>query len=475
MIPIVPQLPTQFAPQPFFVAFITDATDHPNYQFAEAWLEPGDTGLTVKAGGRFGAADNPGVSVTGAAFSEDDTVLVRPADGAGGIGWELYPQTGGGGSPAWGLSFGMADPSPPWQWFVEGKDLSHTAWTLVARSTAAPTAGTYFATYTLSTCVQGDAGVFIASALSVYTAEGVGILGQPGVVSSNCLQGPVTFSAGTLVAADSVSSSYIWADVPEGATFRLYAKVIRPPGRTHTSAKAYQGTGDLGISDGHLVADLTMYTGVVFHKLGADPGGSAPVPPAPVEAGSIIGVATLDGSPLSGRTVTLSGATGGTTTTAADGHFSFDPVNAGANTATLSLSGGETCEYQRDGDVTFNPGNAAPLTVFPATTHSVKFQVTSGDVELSGTVGTGVDAPLAGRVVTLSGANTGSATTDGSGNYSFTGLTAGSTTMTLTLSGLETATNNFDGGGWGGSNARTETLSGSHDLDFRVTDGAIPP
>ena len=87
----------QFAPQPLFLGKITGGV-FPDYTFSEVWMPTGSTTLSVKAGGRYGDSNSPGVSVTGATFAADDIVLVRPADGSGGRRWEVFPAAGGGGS-----------------------------------------------------------------------------------------------------------------------------------------------------------------------------------------------------------------------------------------------------------------------------------------------------------------------------------------------------------------------------------------
>lgn len=95
-----------------------------------------------------------------------------------------------------------------------------------------------------------------------------------------------------------------------------------------------------------------------------------------------------------------------------------------------------------------------------------------GEFSISGTVTSSIAVPLSGRVVTLTGANTGAATTDGSGNYTFAGLVGGSTTATVSLTGSDTAQNNLDGGGLTAGAGRTFTVSATHDLDYVITLGA---
>ena len=132
---------------------------------------------------------------------------------------------------------------------------------------------------------------------------------------------------------------------------------------------------------------------------------------------------TVSGAVASGVTITLSGAGTGTTTTAANGTYSFSGLAAGNYTLTPSLNG-----------YTFSPTS---LTVALGTANVTGENFTSSAVvvptySIAGTVS---GAWVSGVTVTLSGAGSAATSTDASGNYSFTGLAAGSYTVTPTLSG----------------------------------------
>jgi hypothetical protein len=93
--------PTTPAPMGWFLCVITDKDGTGGsalYSFEEVWQVDG--ALEVKGGGRYGDKDvNPGRCLTGADLAVDDYALVRPADGEGGLAWELLPAdlSGGGG------------------------------------------------------------------------------------------------------------------------------------------------------------------------------------------------------------------------------------------------------------------------------------------------------------------------------------------------------------------------------------------
>jgi len=138
---------------------------------------------------------------------------------------------------------------------------------------------------------------------------------------------------------------------------------------------------------------------------------------------TISGEVALSGSGLSGVTVTLGGAQSNSATTNSSGNYSFTVPAAGNYTVTPSLSG-----------YTFNPaslsfnnlrGNqTANFTASPV----VSTYTVSGQVTFSG-------SGLGGVTVMLSGSQSGSAATNGSGNYSFTVPSGGNYTVIPSLAG----------------------------------------
>jgi trimeric autotransporter adhesin len=135
---------------------------------------------------------------------------------------------------------------------------------------------------------------------------------------------------------------------------------------------------------------------------------------------SVFGRVTSDGSGLSGVTINLTGAATKSTTTDSNGNYSFTGLPNGVYTVTPSKTGYNMAPQSRSFNI-----NGADVTGqnFAAITYSISGTVTSG--------GFG----LLGAAVDLTGAATKSTTTDGNGNYSFTGLSNGAYTVTPTKAG----------------------------------------
>ncbi len=169
-------------------------------------------------------------------------------------------------------------------------------------------------------------------------------------------------------------------------------------------------------------------------------GGSTPTTHA------ISGTVTLSGSPLSGVTVTLSGAGSGTATTSSTGTYSFASLVDGAYTVTPSRGGSTFVPTSRS--VTL-AGADSPANNFAATATPISHAI-SGAVTVGG-------SPLSGVTMTLSGAGSGTTTTSSTGTYSFASLADGAYTVTpsrggytfaptnrsVTLVGADSAGNNF--------------------------------
>lgn len=135
--------------------------------------------------------------------------------------------------------------------------------------------------------------------------------------------------------------------------------------------------------------------------------------------GTVTGTVTLDGSPAeAGVTVALDGRTA---MTDANGMFSFSMVEQGSYEVTASFSGAE-CPPQT---TTVSPNMTSTVTI-PCTTTP-----TTGTV--TGTV-TSDGSPISGATVALDGRTT---TTDGSGMFTFTDVTPGTYSVTVTLTGFQ--------------------------------------
>jgi hypothetical protein len=138
---------------------------------------------------------------------------------------------------------------------------------------------------------------------------------------------------------------------------------------------------------------------------------------------SISGTVTdSGGGALSGATMTLSGASSATTVTDTNGNYSFGSLADGSYTVTPSLTG-----------YTFSPASLT-VTVNGGDVTGQNFTGTAGSTtttySISGRVGTSSGSPLPGVSLTLSGAAASTTNTNGSGNYSFTGLANGTYTIT---------------------------------------------
>jgi hypothetical protein len=118
----------------------------------------------------------------------------------------------------------------------------------------------------------------------------------------------------------------------------------------------------------------------------------------------------------SGATVTLSGAASGTVTADASGNYSFAGVANGSYTVTPSKAG-----------FTISPASTN-VTVSGANVTNVNFTAAALTFSISGTISPATNG--SGATVTLSGPSAGTATADVNGNYTFTGLSNGSYTVT---------------------------------------------
>ena len=129
---------------------------------------------------------------------------------------------------------------------------------------------------------------------------------------------------------------------------------------------------------------------------------------------------TVSGDVQSGVTMTLTGSGSGTTTTNGSGYYSFTGLPNGSYTVTPSLGGGYV----------FSPASA-PVTITNGNQTSINFTATAVPTySISGTVSGDVQS---GVTMTLTGSGSGATTTNGSGYYSFSGLSNGSYTVTPSL------------------------------------------
>jgi hypothetical protein len=130
---------------------------------------------------------------------------------------------------------------------------------------------------------------------------------------------------------------------------------------------------------------------------------------------------SVTGNVTQGVTITLSGSARATTTTGADGTYSFTALPTGGYTVVPSAPGNSFRPASTA--VTISGANATANFVATSNPTAVPFSI-------SGTVSGDV---MQNVLITLSEANTGSALTDQNGDYSFSNLFAGSTTVTPSL------------------------------------------
>ncbi|HLH02681.1 MAG TPA: galactose oxidase-like domain-containing protein [Bryobacteraceae bacterium] len=124
----------------------------------------------------------------------------------------------------------------------------------------------------------------------------------------------------------------------------------------------------------------------------------------------------------SGATLTLSGAASATVTADSSGNYSFSGLSNGSYTITPSKSG-----------FTFSPASE-PITISGANQTGIDFAAQPLPTwSVSGTVSPAASG--SGTTMMLTGASSAAATADSSGNYSFTGLTNGSYTVTPSKGG----------------------------------------
>lgn len=140
--------------------------------------------------------------------------------------------------------------------------------------------------------------------------------------------------------------------------------------------------------------------------------------------GSVVGVVSIEGVGQTGVTVTLS--SGGSTTTDASGAYSFSGVKAGSYTVSITFQAGDVTFPSTSKGVVIQSAGETVTANFDG--QYVRTSAISGVVSAGG-------AGLAGVQVTLGGTESGSATTDASGGYSFTGLRMGA--YTVTISGFD--------------------------------------
>ncbi|GAC1574252.1 MAG: hypothetical protein NVS3B9_5820 [Candidatus Doudnabacteria bacterium] len=141
-----------------------------------------------------------------------------------------------------------------------------------------------------------------------------------------------------------------------------------------------------------------------------------------------------------GAIVTLSGAASVTTTSAADGSYSFSNLVSGNYTLTITVPAGLLVTSTNPVSITaLSANNTTNFGLAPPYTIS---GTVFNDTNRNGTKDAGETA-YAGATVALSGASSATATSAADGSYSFPNLAAGNYTVTITVPGglVATSTN----------------------------------
>jgi hypothetical protein len=131
----------------------------------------------------------------------------------------------------------------------------------------------------------------------------------------------------------------------------------------------------------------------------------------------------VSGTGLQGVLIKLTGAASANAITDASGNYSFTGFANGNYTVVPSVAG-----------YTFRPASTV-VTLNGANVTGNNFTENAYSAAMSGVSGAASGTAAQKSMITLSGDNTGSALTDSSGNYSFSGLAAGSYAVTPSLAG----------------------------------------
>ena len=194
-----------------------------------------------------------------------------------------------------------------------------------------------------------------------------------------------------------------------------------------------------------------VLAGLLAAGCGGDGGTVDPAPPPPAPTGTVIGQVTVEGAPLPGVLVSLTGTAAQSTATGADGGFQFVSVPAGSHTVTLASGIPNDVTFSRTtASVTITSAGQQVRTDFPGEylrTSSIRGRV------LAVTQGSQPE-PVEGIALGMTGLQEAADTTDASGRYEFVALRPGEYTISL----LTTAGFAFD------ATSFTQTLTTGQNL-----------
>jgi len=276
----------------------------------------------------------------------------------------------------------------------------------------------------------------LKNALTLLLVLASGILSACGssggctvVSSSGTISGTVTLGPHCADATTTATSGYSISGTVSGGS-PLGTKVgLSGAGTASTSTDANGNYSLTGISNG--IYTLTpSRAGYVFSPVnlgvtvnGGNASGNDFVQTASI--GATTGISgSVAGAVAQNVTITLSGANNGSVLTDANGNFDFSGLAAGSYTLTPSLTG-----------YVFSPVSSAVTTTSGGNALAGRFTASFYAAATTRLVGTVSGATAQNVVLILSGTNTGSAVTDANGRYGFSGLVAGSYTVTPSLAG----------------------------------------
>jgi len=240
------------------------------------------------------------------------------------------------------------------------------------------------------------------------------------VTVSNANVSQVNFSA-SLPPTYSISGTISPASAGSGATVTLSgaanASTTSNGAGTYSFSGLANGSYTVSVSKSGVNMSPSSQQVTVSNANVSQVNFSASLPPTYSISGTI-----SPASVGSGATVTLSGAANASTVSNGAGTYSFSGLANGSYTVSVSKGG-----------VNINPGSQA-VTVSNANVTQVNFSATAPTFTISGTISPA--SAGSGATVTLSGAANAGTTSNGAGTYSFSGLSNGSYTVSVSKSGV---------------------------------------
>lgn len=325
-----------------------------------------------------------------------------------------------------------------------------------------------------------------------YDLDGNGVqdASEPGIAGATVT---LTTPGGTQTTTTDLTGRYLFTGLAAGS----YTVAVAPPGGFVPTPSSQGGDTLLDSNGSPAAVSLPTYSSV-------DPSVDFGFTKEPGTIGDLVwndlngnGVQDPGEPGLGGVTITLAGASSASTTTDASGNYSFGGLSAGSYTVTVTAPSGFTASPANQGSDSLKDSHDSPATVILATASSASAGIDFGfvatatgqigdlvwyDVDGNGVQNSG-EPGLAGVTVTLSGPGGPLVTTtDATGRYLFTGLAAGTFSVSAaTPGGYLPSPSNQGGDPLRDSNgspaavilATPSTVDASVDLGFRKGTGSI--